>query len=370
MSDSQVEISVVMPCFNEEETVATCVSKALQAFYELGIQGEVVVCDNSSTDESASVAEAAGARVVPEAVPGYGSALMTGIAASRGKYIIMGDADDTYDFHEIASFVTYLRQGYDLVMGSRFKGKILPGAMSWSHRYIGNPILSGILNLLFNTNISDSHCGMRGFTQEAYKKLNLNSSGMEFASEMVFKASRAKLKMADVPINYYPRKGSSKLNTVQDAWRHLRLMLMYSPTWLYLIPGGASLLIGLALLVFASKVPLIFFGGLFMLLGLQVISLGLHARTFGHIVQFYEGDRFMEWLWKHFDLEKGIMLGIIGLVAGAVIFTLAWKNWQNGVAESLRDIKSLVFGMTLFIGGVHTIFSSFFLSMMGMSRKS
>lgn len=227
MKNQSIEVSVVMPCLNEQKTLGTCIEKAERTLNTLGIQGEVVVADNGSTDESVAIAERLGVCVVHQPLRGYGAAYLAGFAAAQGKFIVMGDADDTYDFTDLERFITPLRNGYDLVIGNRFKGKMLPGAMPWARRYIGNPILSGILRWLFGTSISDSHCGMRSFTTDAYTRMSLQTTGMEFASEMIIKAVQANLKILEIPINYYPRAGESKLNPIRDAARHIRFMLKY-----------------------------------------------------------------------------------------------------------------------------------------------
>ena len=223
-------ISIVMPCLNEEETLSTCIEKAQTTLDTLGIQGEIVIADNGSTDDSVAIAKRLGARVVHQPLRGYGAAYLAGLSASEGKYIVMGDSDDTYDFTDLERFFTPLCDGYDFVIGNRFKGEILPGAMPWARRYIGNPVLSGMLRLLFGTYISDSHCGMRAFTQEAYKRMRLKTTGMEFASEMVIKAVQENLKILEIPITYHPRGGESKLNAIRDAWRHVFFMLKYKLT--------------------------------------------------------------------------------------------------------------------------------------------
>jgi len=225
MKNKNIEVSVVMPCLNEEETLGICIQKAQRTLDALGIVGEVVIADNGSTDASAEIAERLGASVVHQPTRGYGAAYLAGLAAAQGQYIIMGDSDDTYDFTDLERFITPLQNGYDLVIGNRFKGKILPGAMPWARRYIGNPILSGMLRVLFGTYISDSHCGMRSFTAEAYKRMDLKTTGMEFASEMVIKAVETDLKILEIPITYHPRGGESKLNAIRDALRHIRFML-------------------------------------------------------------------------------------------------------------------------------------------------
>lgn len=227
MSHEPIEVSIVMPCLNEQETLGICIEKAQRTLKSLAIQGEVVIADNDSTDNSVAIAKRLGARAVHQPLRGYGAAYLTGFAAAQGKFIVMGDADDTYDFTDLERFIIPLRQGYDLVIGNRFKGEMLPGAMPWTRRYIGNPILSGMLRWLFGTSISDSHCGMRSFTMDAYTRMALQKTGMEFASEMVVKAVQANLKILEIPINYYPRAGESKLNPIRDAARHIRFMLKH-----------------------------------------------------------------------------------------------------------------------------------------------
>lgn len=227
MSNKQIEVSIVMPCLNEQETLGICIEKAQRTLKSLGIQGEVVIADNGSTDDSVAIAERLGARVVRQPLRGYGAAYLAGIPAAQGRYIIIGDSDDTYDFTDLERFITPLREGYDLVIGNRFKGEMLPGAMPWARRYIGNPILSGLLRLLFQTPISDSHCGMRSFTAEAYTRMALKTTGMEFASEMVVKAEQVGLNIQEIPITYAPREGESKLNEIRDAARHLNFMFSY-----------------------------------------------------------------------------------------------------------------------------------------------
>ena len=219
-----------MPCLNEEDTLASCIDKAQSTLRALGIHGEVVIADNGSTDTSVAIAERLGAKVVHQPTRGYGAAYLAGFAAAQGEYIVMGDSDDTYDFTDLERFITPLQNGYDLVIGNRFKGKILPGAMPWARRHIGNPILSGMLRVLWGTDISDSHCGMRAFTADAYKRMDLKTTGMEFASEMVIKAVQSELKILEIPITYHPRGGESKLNAIRDAWRHIRFMLKYKLT--------------------------------------------------------------------------------------------------------------------------------------------
>ena len=230
MNTHNIEISVVMPCLNEAETLGICIEKAQSTLKSLDIMGEVIIADNGSTDDSVAIAQNLGTHVVHQQTRGYGAAYLAGFAAAKGQYIVMGDSDDTYDFTDIERFITPLQQGFDFVIGNRFKGEILHGAMPWANRYIGNPILSGMLRLLFRTNISDSHCGMRSFTAAAYKQMDMKTTGMEFASEMVIKAVEAKLKVQEIPITYHPRAGDSKLNGIRDAARHIHFMLKHKVT--------------------------------------------------------------------------------------------------------------------------------------------
>jgi glycosyltransferase involved in cell wall biosynthesis len=242
MSEATPEVSVVMPCLNEAETLPICIRKARAALERTGIAGEIVVADNGSTDGSIEIAKSLGARVVHVARRGYGAAYLGGLEEARGRYIVIGDSDDSYDFGDLERFVTPLREGYDAVIGTRLRGTILPGAMPPLHRYLGNPVLTGILNLFFHVGVSDAHCGMRSFTREAFRRLELRTTGMEFASEMIVKMAKARMRIAEVPIVYHPdgRTRSPHLRSFRDGWRHLRFMLLYSPKWLFLIPGGAA----------------------------------------------------------------------------------------------------------------------------------
>jgi glycosyltransferase involved in cell wall biosynthesis len=244
------DVSVVIPCLDEEETVGSCIRKVAAFFKKNNLKGEILVVDNGSADSSARIAHNEGARVIMEPARGYGAAYLRGFREANGRYIAMADADDTYDLAQIGDFLKPLQQGYDMVIGSRFKGKMHRGAMPWANRYIGNPILTGLYKLFFKTDLTDIHCGMRSFTRQAYQRLNLHCLGMEFASEMMLEALRKKIKIKEIPIEYYPRKGSSKLRPIKDAWRHLRFMLLFCPAWLYLIPGVCIATGGFLLTVF------------------------------------------------------------------------------------------------------------------------
>jgi len=379
--DEDIEVSVVMPCLNEEETIGTCIRKAFQTLAEHNIRGEVVVGDNGSTDSSIQIAESLGARVVHQPIKGYGSALMTAIKSAKGKYIVMGDSDDSYDFSDLHRFVEPLREGKNMVMGTRLKGKIVHGAMPWLNRYIGNPFLSGFLNLLFRTGISDAHCGMRSFTREAYEKMKLQTTGMEFASEMVIKASKARLEVAEIPITLYPDGRSRKphLRPFRDGWRHLRFMLLYSPTYLFLIPGFTMFLPGLSLLItllfgpvhigkMLFNVHFMFFASLLTLTGFQIISLGFYAKTYA-LTQRLEKDRLILFLTKHFTLERGLIVSLIffllGLIPNIYILYISIKTSFGPIDQ----IKPALFGLTFIVIGIQGIFSSFYFGVLGIGKK-
>ncbi|MDD5617892.1 MAG: glycosyltransferase family 2 protein [Candidatus Omnitrophica bacterium] len=377
---NNIEVSVVMPCLNEEESVGICVRQAKEALDKINIAGEIIVVDNGSTDNSVTVAQKQGAKVVFEKEKGYGSAYLKGFNEAKGEIIIMGDSDNSYDFSQIGEFILPLKEGYDLVIGSRFKGKIKKGAMPWANRYIGNPILSAILRFFFKTNISDAHCGIRALTKKAYKKMELHSLGMEFASEMVIAAIREDLKIKEIPVDYSPRKGDSKLVPVRDAWRHFSFMLIYSPTWLYLIPGFILFILGLFFMLSLLYGDISLFGhqwdvhimvlaSLFSILGIQIIMLGLFARTFGVNKGFLKEDKTLKFLWKYFKLEKGIFMGIILFLFGLIFNMLILGEWTVKHFGTLERVREAILGATFIIIGIQAIFSSFFLHMLGMKTK-
>src|SRR5262249_33990915 len=324
-----------MPCLNEARTVGICVAKAKKTLESLGIRGEVIVADNGSTDGSQDIAREAGARVVPVSRKGYGSALQGGIDAARGTFIIMGDADDSYDFTQLAPFVARLRQGDELVMGNRFKGGIKPGAMPWLHRYIGNPVLTGILNLFFRTPIKDAHCGLRAFRKDSYQKLGLTTTGMEFASEMVVKASLSRQKISEVPIVLYPdgRDRPPHLRSFRDGWRHLRFLLLMCPLWLYLIPAGLLLAVGFALMTWllpgprtvggmVLDLPALVFGSLCVLLGYQTLWAWVFARVHGEKNGILPGTRLCQRLFDYLNMDRCLWFGGVCVLAG-----LGWTCW-------------------------------------------
>ncbi len=378
-----VDVSVVIPCLNEANSVGICVSKAMEAFRAAGLRGEVVVADNGSTDGSIEIAEKLGARVVRVDQRGYGSALRAGIAVARGAFIVMGDADDSYDFSEVPRFVEKWRLGNDVVMGNRFRGEIKPGAMPWHHRYMGNPALSSLLNLFFHTGIGDSHCGMRGFTRAVYDRMDLRSAGMEFASEFVIKAAQLGAKMAEIPITLWPDKRGRPphLRSFRDGWRHLRFMLLYAPNWLFVLPGAAFMLVGLAMVfwllpgprVISPRVTLdvhtMIFGVIFTLLGAQILSIGAFAKVFSYAERFdRSGTVSLKRVLKRVTLESGLLLGGVSFLAG--LAGCAWVTWRwvaSGFGP-LAEIRLVLFwAMWLFLG-LQIIFASFFLSMLGISR--
>jgi glycosyltransferase involved in cell wall biosynthesis len=372
-----VEVSVVIPCLNESANIEQCVRRSQVALDEAGMLGEVVVADNGSEDGSAELAAAAGARVVHEPRRGYGSAYLAGFAAARGEYIVMLDADLTYPFKEIPRFVEELRTGAHLVMGDRMDN-IEPGAMHWMHRYIGNPLLSGTLNLFFRTGIRDAHCGMRGFRRDILPQLDLRTTGMEFASEMVIRASKEKLDIREFPIAYAPRGGESKLSRFRDGWRHLRFLLVHSPTHLFIVPGAVMLLIGLLIsMISISQVPIfgrewnlhtLVAGELLCVVGVQVVALGLCAHAYGTYFMS-EKDPWFDRMRARYRLEHGLLIGgaivFAGFVAGAVIVGV----WIERGFGALSEERLAVTAAALVIIGLQIFFSSFLLSILGLRRR-
>ena len=379
-----VEVSVVIPCLNEANSLAYCVDKARKALQEAGLSGEVVVADNGSTDGSIEIAEEHGARVIRVEQRGYGAALRAGIAGARGPFIIMGDADDSYDFSDVPRFVEKLREGNDIVLGNRFRGGIKPGAMPPLHRYFGNPGLTAVLNTLFHAHIGDGYCGMRGFTRGLYDRLDLRSSGMEFALEMVIKSAQIGARMAEIPIVLWPdkRRRAPHLRSFRDGWRSLRFMLLYAPNWLFLLPGSALVLAGLALVFWllpgprqiSSHVVLdihtMIFGVIFTLLGVQILSIGAFAKVFSYAQRFDRHSVSLRRVLKSVTLETGLLAGGgLFLMGFAGCAWITWKWAASGFGE-LHEIREVLFwSMWLFLG-LQIIFAAFFLSMLGISRET
>jgi glycosyltransferase involved in cell wall biosynthesis len=373
------EVSVVIPCLNEEAAVGVVVADAWTGIEQSGRTGEVIVVDNGSTDRSVELAEEAGARVVHEPRRGYGSAYLRGLAEAQGDYVVMADADGTYPLHDLPAFIDLLEAGDDLVLGSRFKGNIHKGAMPWMHRWVGNPVLTFILNVFFGVRVSDAHCGMRAIRRSAVQRLDLHATGMEFASEMILKASKRKLRVGEIPIDYQPRIGESKLNTWRDGWRHLRFMLLYSSTFLFLIPGFALLLIGLAIMLPLATGPVQAFGvtwyihamiagSLATLVGAQIVQLGLFARSYA-LLYLNEHDPVMERLWTRVRLEHGLLLGAVLTLIGGGILVAIFAEWASGGFRALGRVHEALFGMTLVGLGMQTLFGSFFLSVLGLRKN-
>jgi glycosyltransferase involved in cell wall biosynthesis len=376
--DAACEVSVVMPCLNEAETVATCVAKAVRALDALGVRGEVVVADNGSTDGSQELAATAGARVVPVAEPGYGCALMGGFEAARGRYLIMGDADDSYDFSAIGPFIEELRAGNDLVMGNRMKGGIAPGAMPWLHRYVGNPVLSALGRFLFHTHCGDFHCGLRALTRDAFDRLGLRSAGMEFASEMVVKSALFDLRVTEVPTTLKPdgRSRAPHLRTWRDGWRHLRFLFLFSPRWLFFYPGLLLMAVGLAGIAAILPGPLdigvatldvttLLFAGAAVIIGYQAAVFGVFARIYAMTEHFLPEDPALRRMLRFVRLETGLVAGALMVVVGlalALAAVFVWGERSFGQLDYQQTLRIAVPAMVLLTVGLQTVFCSLFVS--------
>jgi glycosyltransferase involved in cell wall biosynthesis len=370
-------VSVVIPCLNEAETIEECVTAARRTLADSGIPGEVIVADNGSDDGSAALAEAAGAHVVHEPRRGYGSAYLAGFAAAQGDYIVMADADLTYDFDYIPRFVEELDAGGEMVIGDRMDN-IQPGAMPWLHRYVGNPVLTRTLNVFFRTGVKDAHCGMRAVRRDALSRLDLRTTGMEFASEMVIRAAKANLDVRQFPIEYHPRGGESKLSSFRDGWRHLRFLLVHSPTHLFIVPGAVMALAGAVVsgLVLAQihifgrtwDLHAMIAGCLLLIVGVQVIALGLCAHAYGTYFMA-EKDPWFDRMRARFKLEHGLLLGGAIGVAGIAIAGVILGIWVNRGFGGLSEQRLAVLAATLIIVGIQVFFSSFLLSILGLRRR-
>jgi glycosyltransferase involved in cell wall biosynthesis len=383
-----LELSIVMPCLNEADTLATCITKARRALDENDIRGEVVVADNGSTDGSREIAASLGARLVPVAARGYGHALMGGIAAARGRYVIMGDADDSYDFLEAPRFVAKLREGYELVQGCRLPsggGIVMPGAMPLSHRVLGNPMFSAMARRWFRAPIHDVYCGLRGFTKELYERLDQRCTGMEFATEMIVKASLRQARIAEVPITLHPdgRKAHAPhLRTFRDGWRTLRFFLLYSPRWLFLVPGLLLILLGFAGYalalpgVTASGVTFdahtLLFASLAVILGYQSIQFALFSKAFGIGAGLLPPDPRISRTLGLFSLENGLVAGSLSMLFGLALLAGAVNQWRLvhfGHLDYAHTMRWVIPGVTLTAVGFQTVLSGFFLSILGLGRR-
>jgi len=373
-----------MPCLNEAETIASCIRKARQSLDELDIQGEIVIADNGSNDGSQAIAGELGARVIAVETKGYGSAIRGGIAAARGKYIVVGDADDSYDFAKIEPFISNLRLGYDLVMGNRFKGGIETNAMPFMHKYVGNPVLTATGKLFFRSPCSDFHCGLRAFRKSSIEKLNLRTTGMEFASEMVVKATLHDLKIAEVPTRLSPDGRSRKphLRSWRDGWRHLRFMLLYSPRWLFLYPGlllmmagaavGGRLLWGpLHLWGVTFDVHTLLYAAMAVVIGFQTVVFAVLTKVFATTQGLLPEDPRLNKLFEYVKLETGLSVGFALLIAGLALSIFAFSSWRAtlyGPLDPEPTLRLVIPSVTLIMLGLQTVLSSFFLSILGLKR--
>jgi len=380
-----MELTVVLPCLNEAETLAVCIRKAKASIAGLGIDGEVVIADNGSTDGSQDIARAEGARVVDVPIRGYGAALTAGIADAEGEFVIMGDADDSYDLSNLGPFVEALRGGADLVMGNRFAGGIEPGAMPALHRYLGNPVLTAVGRILFRSPVKDFHCGLRGFRREAILDLDLRTTGMEFASEMVVKATLNKLNIVEVPTTLSPdgRSRAPHLRTWRDGWRHLRFLLLYSPRWLFLYPGMVLFLVGLVLggVLLAGPIQIgehaldvsaLVYAMAAVLIGFQAILFAAFSGAFVANEGLMLPSPGMQKAFKILNLERGLIIGLLLLIVGvglAIYGFIIWGSSDFGALDARDAIRLAVPAATLSVLGFETIMGSFFLSVLGLSRR-
>jgi len=388
LATNPIELSVVMPCLNEAETLGTCIQSAQRAMSESGIAGEIIVADNGSTDGSREIATALGVRVVPVAERGYGAAIMGGIAAARGTYVIMGDADDSYDFGEIPRFVHKLREGFDVVQGCRLEsggGTVMPGAMPFLHRWWGNPMFSWMAQRWFHAPIHDIHCGMRGFRRDSWHRLEQRCTGMEFASEMIVKAALQGQKIAEVPVVLSPDGRTLRgphLRTFRDGWRHLRFFLMFSPRWLFLVPGIVLMCLGaigyavampsLVIAGFGFDVHTLLFASLAIIAGYQAVVFAVFTKVFAISDGLLPVDTRLRTLSRYITLERGLGAGVIAaLIGGALLLgaVLQWRAVNFGALDVRYTMRWAIPGMMFAVVGLQTVFASFFLSILAMRRR-
>lgn len=379
-----VEISIVMPCLNEVETLAVCIAQAREAIDRGGYSAEIIVADNGSDDGSQLVARELGVRVVDVNRKGYGSALIGGIDAAQGRFVVIGDADASYDFGAIAPMIAKLREGYDLVVGNRFLGGIEPGAMPWSHRWFGNPVLTRISRIFFHAPVGDTHCGLRAFTKNAYERMRLRATGMEFASEMVIKASLREMHITEVPVVLHPdgRSRPPHLRTWRDGWRHLRFMLLFSPRWLFLYPGLALFAAGLVLSALLVVGPLriggirldihtLLIAGFLALLGYQLVLFAVFTKMFAIREGFHPPHPVLQKLLRYITLEVGLLAGALMALGGFVALVLAVASWQSvgfGNLNPSTTMREVIPAVVLLALGTQTIFASFFISILAIER--
>ncbi|MCH7759463.1 glycosyltransferase family 2 protein [Patescibacteria group bacterium] len=371
------KVSIILPCRDEKESIENTIRQIKETFEKNNINGEIIVSD-SSKDGSDTIASGLGVTVIKHDKKGYGIALREGFKIANGEIIIFADPDGTYDFSEIPKFLKVIKNA-DLVIGSRFKGKIMKKAMPWSHRYIGNPVLTFLLNLFFKVRLSDAHSGFRAIRRNKLKQLGLKTTGMEFASEMIIQAIKKNLKIKEIPINYYPRAGSSKLRSFHDGWRHLRFMLLFSPTYLFMVPGLMLFIFGLFIELRLLFGPIdlfglsfynhpIIIGSFLMLVGFQIMFTGFFAKIYLFTI-LGEENRALEKFFKTFNLEKGLMLGALVFLAGLILDLAVLLKWTTSNFGELSEIKLLVFALTMNVLGVQLIFNSFYLSILGIKKN-
>lgn len=382
-----MELTILMPCLNEAETLPLCINKAMSWLQKNNIDGEVLISDNGSNDNSQSISEKLGARVINANIKGYGAAISFGILHAKGKYIIVGDSDDSYDFSNLDLFIEKLREGFDLVMGNRFKGGIQKGAMPLLHRYFGNPVLSFLGRRFFQSDIGDFHCGLRGFKQDILERLKLQTTGMEFASEMIVKAVIFNLKIAEVPttLSIDGRTRRPHLRTWSDGWRHLRFLLIYSPNWLFKVPGIFFMALGLLLMTLTIFKPFqiahevyfdtntLIFSAVFVNLGFTILSLGLFTKTFATEEGFLPRNKRDENFDNLFTLEIGLFIGLILFLTGVSISLYAFYLWEQvnfGRLEYAQILRLVIPAGAFILLGMQTIFSSFFISILKIKRNS
>lgn len=378
-----MELSIVIPCLNEAKTLPLVIEKSKNAIRRLGIEGEVIIADNGSIDNSVEVAKKLNARVVNITEKGYGKALIGGMTAAHGKYLLMGDADDSYNFEEIDDFLKYIKEDYDLVIGTRLKGKIEKHAMPFLHRYIGTPILTIILNFLFKIKITDCNSGMRCIRKDVFNEMKLCSSGMEFASEMLIKAGLLRLRIKEIPITLYrdKRDRPPHLNTWRDGWRHLKFMFLYSPTYLFLIPGIILTTIGLVIMLALISGPIsisgtvfdyhsALLGSLLSILGYQTLNTGIQVKAYAQHQEFKFSDKSIVKFYQKFSLEKGIILGLILFSIGFLLDFFILLEWIEAGYKDLNEASVVALSSSLIIIGAQTIFSSFFLSILAPKKSN
>lgn len=373
------EISIILPCRNEEKALDFCLKKIKKVIQENNLNAEIIVSD-SSTDSSPEIARKHNVILVKHDKEGYGNAYLEGFKKAKGDYFFIADSDGTYNFEDIPKFINSLKEGYDFVIGNRFKGKMEKGAMPWHHKYIGNPTLSGILRIFFKTKIRDSHCGIRAIRRDSLEKLELQTTGMEFASEMVMKAVKNRFKIKEIPTDYYVRKGDSKLNSFQDGWRHLRFMLLYSPMFLFFLPGLFLLILGLSsgIWIYFGEVEIfgvelfyhpLFLSSLFLITGYQLIIFALFSKTYA--INHLGDEPVLDKIYNYLSIEICSITGFIAITVGFLVYGTIFSNWIGDFgAFGLSETKNSILAFTLIILGIQTVSSSFMLSILGIKKKN